>query len=118
MQLNLPLALEDLPLKSLTTIFKLLFTHWDEGRNRESISLLNDYIPEVIAEKKTAWHEASVEYSNEYRIVDRYTPRGTANTIKAKNKELSAKVSNAKRAYEKAQRVHELYKEAQQKYTF
>lgn len=119
MQLNLPTALEELPQGKLVKIFNLLFTHaYEEECNRDTIRRLNDYLPGLVTAKKTAWHDASVRYSNEYRGVSRYTKTIIAKGIRANNKRLLEEVAKTKHAYEKALRTHERYKEVRKKYTF
>lgn len=113
--LNLPIFFERSTQANIVKLLKLLFTNSYEEVNRETISVLDDYLPGMATDKKSAWTEASRSFQNEYRDPKRYT-RKEAPAVRAKNERLHECVKTSKREYEKACKVAEIYTSSKAKY--
>lgn len=119
--LNLPKALDEMPLYGLKKIFELLFQNYyhttESGWvNIQQVDNMELFFPEWIADHKLRWGEASKAFQDKYKdpeygIMDK---RQQAK-IRTMNKALENDVRKQKRAYEKSEKVYALWTEEKTK---
>lgn len=121
MTLNMPGAMEEMPITNLRKFFKLLDEEY--WRNEESTRLFFAYIPEIQEDLKDKWEQESLKFQKEYQ-----DPKfdSSGNYISDKemrekrrnhNKRLMSKVKAAKARYERFQKKVPKLKELQEQYS-
>ena len=121
MTLNMPGAMEEMPITNLRKFFKLLDE--EDWRNEESTRLFFAYIPEIQEDLKDKWEQESLKFQKEYQ-----DPKfdSSGNYISDKemrekrrnhNKRLMSKVKAAKARYERFQKKVPKLKELQEQYS-
>ncbi len=121
MTLNMPVAMEEMPITKLRKFFKLVGEeHW---RNEESTRLFFTYIPEIQEDLKDKWGRESLKFQKEYQdpkfdsagnyISDKEVREKRRNH----NKRLRNKVKAAKARYEQFQKRIPKLKELQEQYS-
>ncbi len=120
MSLNMPVAMEEMPLTNLRKFLKLMDA--DRWRNEENIRTFFTYIPEITEDLKAKWDEASLNFQRDY-LDPKYS---AGNYIDDKderekrrnhNKRLLNKVKAAKARYERFQRRVPKLEELKEQYT-
>lgn len=121
MTLNMPVAMEEMPITNLRKFFKLMDEEY--WRNEESTRSFFSYIPEILEDLKDKWNEESLKFQKEYQ-----DPKfdSSGNYISDKemrekrrnhNKRLMNKVKAAKARYERFQKKVPKLKELQEQYS-
>lgn len=95
MTLNMPVAMEEMPITNLRKFFKLMDEEY--WRNEESTRSFFSYIPEILEDLKDKWNEESLKFQKEYQ-----DPK---------------KVKAAKARYERFQKKVPKLKELQEQYS-
>lgn len=88
---------------------------WND-ENTAALLCIRRSLPEVVEDYKTKWHDATVAYQNGYQLPPNHplAPAYTyqqAKHINAENKRLIAAVKRAKKAYDKAVKFYDIFKE-------
>ena len=99
-------SLLDLPVKNARKIFTIMLL--DDRGNEQAIQDTELFLEDTVPESKRAWHDASVRYQREWRLIEKPTTvrrtkaqiQKTA-AIRAHNDELTRDVKKAKRQYER-----------------
>ncbi|MDD3337844.1 MAG: hypothetical protein PHS82_03195 [Lachnospiraceae bacterium] len=98
-----------------------------QSQDEEAIHIFNEYIPEMLEEKKDIWAQKSRKFQNEYKDpsypyytdldgrTQKYSKKELI-SIRAKNKRMTQAVLTAKRNYESFQKYDALWNEIKEKY--
>lgn len=98
MQIRLDAFFTQMPLVKIKKLLGyVLREHW---RNEETIRTLGTYLPQKQAEAKEAWHKASVQYQDGYRLPQNYLGEHLV-FIERNNKKLLTAVKQSKTKYER-----------------
>lgn len=98
MQIHLDAFFTQMPLVKIKKLLGYVFQ--EPWRNEETIRILGTYIPQKQAEAKEAWHKASVEYQDGYRLPQNYLGEHLV-FIERNNKKLLTAVKQSKTKYER-----------------
>lgn len=121
MTLNMPVAMEEMPITNLRKIFKLMDDEY--WRNEESTHLFFTYIPEILEDLKDKWGEESLRFQKEYQD-PKFDSSGNYISDKEErekrrnhNKRLMNKVKAAKARYERFQKRVPKLEELKEQYS-
>ena len=98
MQIHLDAFFTQMPLVKIKKLLGYVFQ--EPWRDEETIRILGTYLPQKQAEAKEAWHKASVEYQDGYRLPQNY-PGQNPVFIERNNKKLLTAVKQSKTKYER-----------------
>lgn len=98
MQIHLDAFFTQMPLVKIKKLLGYVFQ--EPWRNEETIRILGTYLPQKQAEAKEAWHKASVEYQDGYRLPQNYLGEHLV-FIERNNKKLLTAVKQSKSKYER-----------------
>lgn len=122
MTLNMPVAMEEMPITNLRKFFKLMDDeHW---RNEESTRLFFAYIPEIQEDLKGKWDEAGIYFQKNYMSPDfdshgnKITDKKEKKDRKQYNDRLMVKVREAKARYERFQKRVPKLVELKEQYSY
>ena len=122
MTLNMPVAMEDMPIGNLRKFFK--FMDQEYYRNEESTQLFFSYIPEILEDLKDRWGDASIAFQKEYQD-PKFDSHGNYISDKEErekrrnhNKRLMSKVKSAKSRYERFQKKVPKLEELKEQYQY
>ena len=107
---NMPLVLEKMPLESLKKFFRYIDMRL--GSNKETADAFFSCIPELSADLKQAWDDASIKFQREYKS-EEYNRHHKAN-----NKKLFNAVKTAKADYERFQKRIPKLEEIKNQYVY
>lgn len=113
-------SLLDLPVKNARKIFTIMLL--DDRGNEQAIQDTELFLEDTVPESKRAWHDASVRYQREWRLIEKPTTvrrtkaqiQKTA-AIRAHNDELTRAVKKAKRQYERWVKIQALWNDTKHK---
>ena len=113
-------SLLDLPVKNVHKIFTIMLL--DDRGNEQAIQDTELFLEDTVPESKRAWHDASVRYQREWRLIEKPTTvrrtkaqiQKTA-AIRAHNDELTRAVKKAKRQYERWVKIQALWNDTKLK---
>lgn len=113
-------SLLDLPVKNARKIFTIMLL--DDRGNEQAIQDTELFLEDTVPESKRAWHDASVRYQREWRLIEKPTTvrrtkaqiQKTA-AIRAHNDELTRDVKKAKRQYERWVKIQALWNDTKLK---
>ena len=94
----------------------------DDRGNEQAIQDTELFLEDTVPESKRAWHDASVRYQREWRLIEKPTTvrrtkaqiQKTA-AIRAHNDELTRDVKKAKRQYERWVKIQALWNDTKLK---
>jgi predicted nucleic acid-binding Zn ribbon protein len=92
----------------------------DPYTNRDAIDKLTRYLEIALKDSKEEWHQASIQYQREWRIIDKPARRRTKVEIQATakvkqhNEELTKACKRTKAQYERWVKYKSIWEEAQQ----
>lgn len=98
MQIHLDAFFTQMPLVKIKKLLGYVFQ--EPWRNEKTIRILGTYLPQKQAEAKEAWHKASIEYQDGYRLPQNY-PVQSPTFIERNNKKLLTSVKQSKSKYER-----------------
>ena len=98
MQIHLDAFFTQMPLVKIKKLLGYVFQ--EPWRNEETIRILGTYLPQKQAEAKDAWHKASIEYQDGYRLPHNY-PVQNPTFIERNNKKLLTSVKQSKSKQER-----------------
>ena len=98
MQIHLDAFFTQMPLVKIKKLLGYVFQ--EPWRNEETICILGTYLPQKQAEAKEAWHKASVQYQDGYRLPQNYLGEHLV-FIERNNKKLLTAVKQSKSKYER-----------------
>ena len=98
MQIHLGAFFTQMPLVKIKKLLGYVFQ--EPWRNEETIRILGTYLPQKQAEAKEAWHKASIEYQDGYRLPQNYLGEHLV-FIERNNKKLLTAVKQSKSKYER-----------------
>jgi SH3-like domain-containing protein len=110
--------LTEMPLKNYRKALNIMLS--ESWRNQEAINDLTAWFDQAVVDSKAAWHQASVDYQREWRIIDKPTRRRTkaevraAAKVKQHNEELTRACKRTKAQYERWVKYKSIWEEAQQ----
>ena len=98
MQIHLDAFFTQMPLAKIKKLLGYVFQ--EPWRNEETIRILGTYLPQKQAEAKEAWHKASIEYQDGYRLPQNYLGEHLV-FIERNNKKLLTTVKQSKSKHER-----------------
>ena len=98
MQIHLDAFFTQMPLVKIKKLLGYVFQ--EPWRNEGTIRILGAYLPQKQAEAKEAWHKASIEYQDGYRLPQNYLGEHLV-FIERNNKKLLTAVKQSKCKYER-----------------
>ena len=98
MQIHLDAFFTQMPLVKIKKLLGYVFQ--EPWRDEETIRILGTYLPQKQAEAKEAWHKASLEYQDGYRLPQNYLGEHLV-FIERNNKKLLTAVKQSKTKYER-----------------
>ena len=98
MQIHLDAFFTQMPLVKIKKLLGYVFQ--EPWRNEETIRILGTYLPQKQAEAKEAWHKASIEYWDGYRLPQNYLGEHLV-FIERNNKKLLTAVKQSKSKHER-----------------
>lgn len=121
MTLNMPVAMEEMPITNLRKFFKYMDQEY--WRNEESTHLFFSYIPEILEDLKDKWGQESIRFQKEYQD-PKFDSSGNYISDKEErekrrnhNKRLMNKVKAAKARYERFQKRVPKLEELKEQYS-
>ncbi len=102
-------------LRSIRKFFGYMFQEPD--RNTETISAVREYLTSKLAQKKEAWHRASVKYRNGYVDVNfkPYLSPEKIKEINCSNNRLLSAVKRTKSDYERCRKIVSIFETTKNK---
>lgn len=98
MRIHLDAFFMQMPLVKIKKLLGCVFR--EPWRNEETIRILDTYLPQKQAEAKEAWHKASIDYQDGYRLPWNYLGEHLV-FIERNNKKLLSAVKQRKTKYER-----------------
>lgn len=121
MQLNMPVAMEEMPITNLRRFFRLMDQEY--WRNEESTRLFFSYIPEIQEDLRSKCEQERLTFQKEYQD-PKFDSSGSCIRDKvvrekrrSRNKQLMNQVKAAKARYERFQKKIPKLKELQEQYS-